>query len=133
CQICGRKFAADRLEKHQSICQKASNKKRTVFDTSKHRIQGTENEQYVSKIKNQPQPKPKKTNWRAKHNDFIQAIRAAKAMEAHLANGGKISDLPPPPPSENPDYVQCPHCQRKFNQTAAERHIPKCKDIKNRP
>lgn len=47
-------------------------------------------------------------------------------MQAHLARGGKLSDLPPPPPSENPDYIQCPHCSRRFNQGAAERHIPKC-------
>lgn len=41
-------------------------------------------------------------------------------------SGGKLSDLPPPPVSENPDYVQCPHCNRKFNESAAARHIPKC-------
>lgn len=46
--------------------------------------------------------------------------------QAHVAAGGKLSDLPPPPPSSNPDYVQCPHCGRRFNETAAERHIPKC-------
>lgn len=41
--------------------------------------------------------------------------------------------MPPPPKSENRDYVQCPHCARRFNQTAAERHIPKCKDTVNKP
>ena len=133
CQTCGRKFAADRLEKHQKICKKASTKKRPVFDTSKHRNQGTDNESYAKRVKNQPSSQPKKSNWRIHHNNFIQSIRAAKAMEAHVANGGKLADLPPPPPTENPDYIQCPHCQRKFNQTAAERHIPKCKDIKSRP
>lgn len=46
--------------------------------------------------------------------------------QAHVAKGGKLTDLPPPPPSYNPDYVQCPHCGRRFNETAAERHIPKC-------
>ena len=29
--------------------------------------------------------------------------------------------------------VPCPHCNRRFNQKAAERHIPKCKDIKAKP
>ena len=29
--------------------------------------------------------------------------------------------------------VECPFCQRKFNEKAAERHIPKCKDAKSRP
>ena len=54
----------------------------------------------------------------------------AAAVEA---GGGNIADLPPPPKSENLDYVKCPHWERKFNQTAAERHIPKCKDIKAKP
>jgi uncharacterized C2H2 Zn-finger protein len=68
---------------------------------------------------------PKK-DWRRTHEEFINAIRAAKQAQAHVAKGGKLTDLPPPPPSSNPDYVQCPHCGRKFNEAAAERHIPKC-------
>lgn len=66
------------------------------------------------------------TNWRKKHEDFINSIRAAKEMQVHLQKGGKLSDLPPPPPSDYSDYVPCPHCGRKFNQSAADRHIPKC-------
>ncbi len=29
--------------------------------------------------------------------------------------------------------VPCPHCNRRFNEKAAERHIPKCRDIKAKP
>lgn len=77
---------------------------------------------------------PKKADWRRKHEEFISAIRSAKQVQAHLAKGGKLSDLPPPPPSENPDYVQCPHCSRRFNSSAAERHIPKCANFQfNKP
>ena len=72
---------------------------------------------------------PKKSDWRKKRQDFIGALRAAKAAQRHLAAGGKISDLPPPPPSDTSDYVQCPHCSRRFAEGAAERHIPKCKNI----
>lgn len=67
-----------------------------------------------------------KKNWRRTHEEFIAAIRAAKMAQAHIASGGKLSDLPPPPPSSNPDYVQCPSCGRRFNEAAAQRHIPKC-------
>lgn len=70
--------------------------------------------------------KTSKSNWRQTHEEFIKSIRAAKQVSDHLKNGGRLQDLPPPTPSENPDYVQCPHCLRRFNQTAAERHIPKC-------
>lgn len=76
---------------------------------------------------------PNKTNnWRAKHEDFVNTIRAAKEMQAYVAKGGKLSDLPPPPPSVNPDFVQCPHCSRRFNEAAASRHIPICQSI-NKP
>lgn len=72
------------------------------------------------------------SNWRAKHEDFIRTIRAAKEMQAYVAKGGKLSDLPPPEPSINPDYVQCPNCSRRFNEAAAARHIPICQSI-NKP
>ncbi|KAB0804300.1 hypothetical protein PPYR_01270 [Photinus pyralis] len=131
CQYCNRRFTDDRLIIHQEICAKTGKKNRKVYDATKHRVQGTELEPYTKKqtksLSQRPQStQVKKTDWRRKHEEFIGAIRAAKMAQAHVARGGKLSDLPPPPPSDNPDYVQCPHCGRKFNQTAAERHIPKC-------
>lgn len=154
CQFCQRNFNEDRLEKHQEVCRKMTAKKRKIFDASKHRVQGTEAEKYVKKglgktanssttksvtavanhNNNNATTDGKKSNWRKKHEEFINAIREAKKVQAHLAKGGKLSDLPPPPPSENPDYVQCPHCGRRFNESAAERHIPKCANMKhNKP
>ncbi|CAH0678721.1 unnamed protein product [Chilo suppressalis] len=144
CTVCGRRFAPDRLPKHQEICKKAHAKKRKPFDALKHRLAGTEAEPFINKLrKTGANPSSNKVastkpvgnnNWRQKHEEFIQAIRAAKQVQAHLNAGGKLSDLPPPPPSENPDYVQCPHCSRRFNQSAAERHIPKCSSYQfNKP
>lgn len=142
CGICKRNFAEDRIEKHQVICQKTKVKKRKIYDASKKRVQGTEAETYLKKPISAARaaPKavsttaPKASNWRSKHEDFIKAIRAAKEMQAHLAKGGKLSDLPPPPPSENLDYVQCPHCSRRFNEGAAARHIPLCQNMQhNKP
>ncbi|XP_055615515.1 zinc finger C2HC domain-containing protein 1C-like isoform X2 [Toxorhynchites rutilus septentrionalis] len=138
CDMCGRSFADDRIAKHREICKKTKTKKRKVFDATKHRVAGTDAEKYVMKKKGTPGARKsiaaaqsstdatRKSDWRRKHEEFIQAIRAAKEMQAHLAKGGKLSDLPPPPPSENPDYIQCPHCSRRFNKSAADRHIPKC-------
>lgn len=75
-----------------------------------------------------------KSNWRKKHEEFISNIRAAKHAQAYVAKGGKLADLPPPPPLDTSDYIQCPHCKRKFNQGAAERHIPKCATMQhNKP
>ncbi|CAH1124041.1 unnamed protein product [Ceutorhynchus assimilis] len=134
CRFCGRRFATDRLGVHEDICGKTGKKKRKPYDTTTHRVLGTELEAYVKTGKKASKAVSSKTkkmsapnsNWRRTHEEFIAAIRAAKQAQAHVAKGGKLSDLPPPPPSTNPDYVQCPHCGRRFNESAAQRHIPKC-------
>ena len=43
-----------------------------------------------------------------------------------IASGGDISRLPPPPRDEHPEYVQCPHCARRFDEAVSQRHIPWC-------
>ncbi|XP_037294104.1 general transcriptional corepressor trfA isoform X3 [Manduca sexta] len=115
---------------------------RAANPVSKKHPVGTEAEPFINKLRKSTttpsttkvNAKPLNSSWRQKHEEFIQAIRAAKQVQAHLNAGGKLSDLPPPPPSENPDYVQCPHCNRRFNQGAAERHIPKCANYQfNKP
>ena len=73
----------------------------------------------------------KKPDWRKKRMEMINALRAAKEAQRHVAAGGKLSDLPAAPPLDTSDYIQCPHCNRKFNEGAAERHIPKCANIKS--
>lgn len=130
CKFCGRNFNNDRIDKHVSVCQKTSQKKRKVFDVTKMRVKGTEAESFVKKgTVPKEQPKSKRTNWKKQHEDFIATIRQAKEMQRHLAAGGKVSDLPPPPPSDTSHYVPCPYCGRKFDGGVAERHIPKCKNI----
>lgn len=136
CKNCGRNFAEDRIEKHQEICLKTAQKakKRKVFDMTKARVKGTDAAKYVKSaahLKNTEAKEQKKSDWRKKREDFINTLRAAKEAQKHLANGGSIKDLPPPPPMDTSDYIQCPHCNRRFAEAAAERHIPKCKDIKS--
>uniref|UniRef100_A0A1A9VLJ7 C2HC/C3H-type domain-containing protein n=1 Tax=Glossina austeni TaxID=7395 RepID=A0A1A9VLJ7_GLOAU len=149
CRYCQRHFNEDRLSKHEDVCKKMINRKRKIFNATVHRVKGTEAEVYLKKVekgprygsaaaahnmKMEPNAAVKKSNWRKKHEEFVIAIREAKKVQAYLAKGGKLSDLPPPPPSENPDYIQCPHCSRRFNEAAAERHIPKCATmVHNKP
>ena len=33
--------------------------------------------------------------------------------QRYVAAGGNLKDLPPPPPMDTSDYIQCPHCQRR--------------------
>lgn len=126
CSKCGRKFAADRVERHMNSCDNLT-KKRKILDPTKLRTAGTDMEKYVKNPKMRTKTPPKKTNWRQQHENFIQNLRYAKKVTEMEKTGQDMSNLPPPPVTENPDYVQCPHCSRTFNPTTAERHIPRCK------
>uniref|UniRef100_A0A8C7ZM89 Zinc finger C2HC domain-containing protein 1A n=1 Tax=Oryzias sinensis TaxID=183150 RepID=A0A8C7ZM89_9TELE len=123
---CSRKFSID-LEKHAKICQKTATKKRKVFDSSRQRAEGTDIPVLKPiKPKVSGQPDQKQSNWRKKHEDFIATIRAAKSLTQVMKEGGPLP--PPPPPSYDPDYIQCPYCQRRFNESAADRHIKFCQE-----
>ncbi|KAM8786771.1 zinc finger C2HC domain-containing protein 1A isoform 2-T3 [Rhynchonycteris naso] len=125
CKICGRTFFPMALKKHGPICQKTATKKRKTFDSSRQRAEGTDIPT-VKPLKPRPEPPKKPSNWRRKHEEFIATIRAAKGLDQALKEGGKLP--PPPPPSYDPDYIQCPYCQRRFNENAADRHINFCKE-----
>ncbi|XP_064025526.1 zinc finger C2HC domain-containing protein 1B [Pogoniulus pusillus] len=123
CTTCGRRFAGAVLLRHDPICKKVFNKKRKPFNSLKQRLQGTE----ITTVKTQPSQKEepgKKSNWRQHHQDFINAVRSARQVTKALREGLPLP--PPPPPSINPDYVRCPHCSRRFNEAAAQRHIEFC-------
>ncbi|XP_030337073.1 zinc finger C2HC domain-containing protein 1C [Strigops habroptila] len=135
CSVCGRNFLCTRLEKHISICSKIQGSRRKVFDSSKARAKGTELEEYQQlKGSEGPESKPpRKNNRKQKHAVLIQTMREASEVQQVLSKGGKVSEVPLLPPIKNPDYVACPYCKRQFAPQVAERHVPKCKTIKNRP
>ncbi|NXN65169.1 ZC21B protein, partial [Himantopus himantopus] len=111
--------------RHDPICKKVFNKKRKPFSSLKQRLQGTE----ITTVKKQPPQKKqpeKKSNWRQHHEDFINTIQSAKQVTKALKEGRPLP--PPPPPSINPDYIQCPHCSRRFNEAAAQRHMKFCEE-----
>merc|ERR1711874_368921 len=64
--------------------------------------------------------KRKKANWKAQSSMLRDAIRASKGY-----NGGNSNIYD--------DRVECPHCKRRFAEQTAQRHIPKCGDIKAKP
>ncbi|XP_037699306.1 zinc finger C2HC domain-containing protein 1B [Choloepus didactylus] len=129
CEVCGRRFAADALERHGPICRRLFNKKRKPFNSLKQRLQGTD----VPTVREAlpcKSPPVKKYSWRQQHEEFINAIRSAKRCTLAMKEGRPLP--PPPPPSVNPDYIQCPYCRRRFNETAAQRHISFCRDQPSR-
>jgi len=121
CSCCGRKFNPDRIAKHEITCKASKDKasKRKVFDQKKARIAGTDAAQHqgASKAQEKKYEKAaaKSKNWKLKSEQFRAGLKAARDPNAA-----------PAAPVENPDYVQCPHCSRKFNEGAAERHMPRC-------
>lgn len=145
CPHCGRTFSEEAFGRHVGICEKVFIRKRKVFDSAQMRR--VEDENGVTAA---PQPKKGKaakpsssssssaadsskqqSKWRAQSEQFRQALRSAKETSEAIASG---APLPPPVMSApDPSLIQCPHCQRRFNETAAERHIPKCLSMKTKP
>ncbi|XP_023686858.2 zinc finger C2HC domain-containing protein 1A-like isoform X1 [Paramormyrops kingsleyae] len=125
CKVCGRTFFPGVLKKHVPICQKNAAKKRKTFNSSRQRAEGTDIPT-IKPLKPKPEPPKKPSNWRRKHEEFLTTLRAAKGVTQAVKEGGPL--LPPPPPSYDPDYIQCPYCRRRFGQSAADRHIAFCKE-----
>lgn len=86
----------------------------------------------------------KKTNWREEREKFITAVRIGKQIDKLEKEGdanndvvvqSKIRELANQIPGQQlqKDMIQCPTCNRTFNKNAAERHIPRCADIINKP
>ena len=56
-----------------------------------------------------------------------------RKLKAYTDKGGDLSKLPPPKRSDYSHYVQCKYCGRNYAPDVAERHIPKCANIVNKP
>eukprot|EP00796_Vickermania_ingenoplastis_P012506 gene12506-8562_t len=118
CYNCGRKFCEEALGRHQRIC--LNTKKRPVFDVSKQRLKELEAAP-VSKsgrgsIASKAASAPPKKDWKTESENLRKCLREARLADQIIKSGGDLRDLPPPSYSENPDYVQCPHCERRVRR-----------------
>uniref|UniRef100_A0A7S3VI84 C2HC/C3H-type domain-containing protein n=1 Tax=Dunaliella tertiolecta TaxID=3047 RepID=A0A7S3VI84_DUNTE len=151
CDSCGRKFAPEALAKHARVCAKVFANKRKPFNMAKQRLQGTDaaslhrtgrppvaarpNSRMQSA---QPARQPggaasSMPKWKAQSEALRQAMAANRQVTAALARGESLRNLPPPPSIPDPSFIQCPHCGRRFNQQAAERHIAACANTIAKP
>ena len=158
CPSCGRHFNPTPFEKHVKICKKVFVQKRKVFDSSSMRSRGIPDLQEMMMTQSgakgkkgkkspsanltHPQNPPDSKVWKQQSEAFREAIRAAREFKEYeqrkqeaMAFGGP---LPPPPAAARPSaadptLIPCPHCERRFNQKAAERHIPQCQSIRAKP
>jgi len=152
CRHCGRKFRWEALQKHEKICVKVFQKERKKFNVQEQRLpeealklqheakraqryNGTRRQGNRGSAQKLAPENKIPSNWRLKSEAFRRAIKESRVVTKFQQEGRSLKDLPPPqaPPPELDDRVPCPHCGRRFGQQQAERHIPKCKDIKAKP
>jgi hypothetical protein len=63
----------------------------------------------------------------------IQLLLCSVYTDSFLFEQANGDPLPPPVVSAPDDsLIPCPHCNRRFNQKAADRHIPQCQNIKGK-
>ena len=126
CQVCGRKFALDRLERHESTCMKnASKKPRKMYSASAERLK-LQQKAAAEAERERLEKSKRKSTWQNQHEAFQNALKTAAA----IAKGE-------PPPADLHEIedtrIPCPHCGRKFAADVGERHIPKCPQAKKTP
>ncbi len=68
-------------------------------------------------------------DWKTKREQFVRNVRLAKSssndVQSSRVRGGMAA-------AKAVDLVECPHCDRRFNEEAAERHVPICKESHDR-
>ncbi|GAX82949.1 hypothetical protein CEUSTIGMA_g10376.t1 [Chlamydomonas eustigma] len=155
CQTCGRRFGEDAFEKHVRVCAKVFASKRKVFDSTKARLAGTEAASLYKGGKAPPPPgrpgvaggtAPRAAaasqqqqaadavpKWKAQSESLRTAMQNMRQLKAAMARGENIRDIPYVPSAPDPSFIQCPHCSRRFNAKAAERHIPACANTVSKP
>lgn len=111
CECCARTFLADRLTVHARSCT-TEHPARSVGDCRP-------GDAYADRIAllrfanctdSEVSTSSASTNWRAASTAFREAVRQDKQKEAEAS----------------PNVEECPHCQKKYREKAAARHIQTC-------
>jgi hypothetical protein len=132
CSLCGRTFRETVIDRHEGACRIA-NKKRRAYDVKGHRLEGIEGIDEVM-VRPDPPPPPRTANSRGGGGAAAQQPKLPKwkvqhlQFQAFLKQGAGQPAEPPPD-----DRVACPHCNRKFAEETAARHIPKCANTVAKP
>eukprot|EP01016_Furgasonia_blochmanni_P006810 TRINITY_DN12730_c0_g2_i2.p1 TRINITY_DN12730_c0_g2~~TRINITY_DN12730_c0_g2_i2.p1 ORF type:complete len:486 (+),score=88.40 TRINITY_DN12730_c0_g2_i2:75-1460(+) len=137
---CGRSFKEESLAKHVKVCKKVFQTKRKKFDMTAQRIVDDDQYKYVQQTKQSEKKGSKNTSSNAK-GDNRPVGNGKKASKWRLqseqlraglrvAKGGNLTPQEELKLKQNEEalLVPCPYCGRKFNENAAERHIPFCQN-----
>ncbi|XP_071052327.1 putative leucine-rich repeat-containing protein DDB_G0290503 isoform X2 [Onthophagus taurus] len=135
CAICSRTFLPASLLKHSKVCEKNARKKRKIFDSLKQRIEGTDLAEFhqksylKSKQHEEPEPKLIKNNWKQKHMQLVEAIRAAKGTNNEQTENNEMKYQKRKSANiGTPTNTRCPSCDRNFGPKAYDRHVEWCKE-----
>jgi len=111
CKFCKKPFGFESLGPHEDSCGTPRNSKKQ------------------SQIKTVESTPIRKTSWRNKSMQLRSAIgsKLVSSKFTSSMNSNGSTEI------ESDGLIQCPNCDRKFNQKAAERHLPRCKDIVAKP
>ena len=128
---CGRRFNQEALEKHVKVCKKVFLTKRKQYDSSAARKTdellefdpGRKPQSYKSSTNSKPQPSGGVPKWKAQSEALRAGLRAARGQTLSRSEQQALSLQSQ---ALHDDLIPCPTCGRKFNEKAAERHIPFC-------
>ncbi|KAK9842919.1 hypothetical protein WJX74_004434 [Apatococcus lobatus] len=158
CWGCGRTFAPAALQRHASACKAVFQQKRNRFDAQAARLEGTEakrtftnarREEEEASFQRRPARRGQQTarskadqdgaklkahpKWKQQSHMLRAAMAAARGdapsgrTQGYIMEGGMEQVAP------SDDLIPCPHCGRRYNEHAAERHIPRCQSIRAKP
>ncbi|XP_017783429.1 PREDICTED: uncharacterized protein LOC108567453 [Nicrophorus vespilloides] len=130
CGICGRTFLPKPLAKHEIVCEKNATKKRKIFNSLKQRVEGTDLAHFHQRTylkKPEIVEEIPKSAWKEKHQQLVNAIRAAKSAPQRIDH---IHTKRVPVTSSGCE--RCPTCDRQFGPKAFDRHVEWCKERKAR-
>ncbi|CAD8111522.1 unnamed protein product [Paramecium sonneborni] len=133
CEICSRKFHNERIGKHRQVCEKAQQKQMERDKLIKRKQQQKAEAQQKLDVKEREVKNKTVNNWREQHKQFQEMIHGNKKEKEVENEGNEGRSIKTPQLVENSQYVFCEYCQRSFDRYVAERHIPKCKEIKAKP
>jgi hypothetical protein len=149
CSICGRRFREEVLSRHAQSCSR-NQKKRKPLDMRAKRMDAEARDLALNaKMESRKSTAAKGgsgggggggsagasggagKDWKRESEALRDAIRNAREVTTAIKEGGPLPAYQPSGP--DPSLIPCPHCGRRFNKKAADRHIPQCKNIIARP
>ncbi|XP_043197344.1 dnaJ homolog subfamily C member 30, mitochondrial-like [Amphibalanus amphitrite] len=91
CASCGRPFVDGRRQEHERICARLAGRRRSVYDSQRHRLAGTEHGPLYARARHLPAPPVRESRWRQRHEELVTAVRAARS---HTLCGWRLLQRP---------------------------------------